>query len=369
LLGSDSIAGIFKQAGQEMPLQLSRVKGEIHQKLNRPQEPKAPFPYTSKDVVIKTKTEGVKLAGTLTIPEGKGPFPAVVLVSGSGPQNRNEELMGHKPFLVIADYLTRNGIAVLRYDDRGTAESTGDFNKATSLDFSNDAEAAFLFLQQQKKIIPSKVGIIGHSEGGMIAPMVAARNPEVGFVVLLAGPGIPIDQLLALQIQKVSEAEGNKIDEKEIQLSKEIYAILKANVSNETARKQLEIRIDEYIESRKNEENAGENEQLFSAIDTYLSTWFRYFIQFDPYPYLSKTKCPVLAINGENDVQVTAKENLTALAKILKESGNNTVEIHSLPKLNHLFQHSETGAVSEYVKIEETFSVEVLELMKQFILR
>jgi pimeloyl-ACP methyl ester carboxylesterase len=368
LQGKDSILGIFKQGNQELPLILIRVTGEIQTKLNRPQEPKAPFPYSVKEVKIKNKKDGNTLSGTLTVPEGKGPFPAVILVSGSGPQNRDEEIMGHKPFWVIADYLSRNGVAVLRYDDRGTAKSTGDFSKATTFDLSTDAEAVFEFLRKQKKISPQEVGIIGHSEGGMIAPMVASRNSNVSFIVLLAGPGIPIDQLLEIQVKKVSEAEGEKVQEHDLELSRKFFEIVKSEQDLTIARKKMELEVDDFLSKHSAEENP-EYKQLFSSIDVYLTPWFRYFIQFNPKDYLSKTSCRVLAINGEKDVQVTAPENLKAIEQILKENGNQSIEIHSIPKLNHLFQHTETGAVSEYATLEETFSVEVLTIISTFILK
>jgi uncharacterized protein len=368
LQGKDSISGIFKQGNQELPLVLTRVTGEMQTILNRPQEPKKPFPYLIKEVKIKNKVGGNTLAGTLTIPSGKGPFPAVILVSGSGPQNRDEEIMGHKPFWVIADYLTRNGIAVLRYDDRGVGKSTGDFEKATSFDLSTDAEAVFEFLRKQKKISPQEVGIIGHSEGGMIAPMIASRNSAVSFIVLLAGPGIPIDQLLEIQVKKVSQAEGEKVSEHDLELSRKFFQIVKTEQDLTVARKKMELEIDDFLSKHSVEENP-EYKQLFASIDTYLNPWFRYFIQFNPKDYLSKTACRVLAINGEKDVQVTAPENLKAIEQILKENGNHSIEIHSIPNLNHLFQHTETGAVSEYATLEETFSVEVLAIISAFILK
>lgn len=368
---SDSIFGKFSQGGQEFSLNLGRLTKEINTVLNRPQEPKGPFPYSSKEVEVYNKTDNVTLSGTLTIPEGKGPFPAVILVSGSGPQDRNEEILGHKPFLVLADYLTRNGIAVLRYDDRGVGKSTGNYKNATSLDFSMDAEAVFMFLRKQKKINSKKVGIVGHSEGGMIAPMVASRNKSVAFIVLLAGPGIPIDQLMKIQVQKVPESEGEDLSEieKGNELTGKIFHILKTEKNDEEARLQLERLFMEEIKNSNAELRESDSIQLFSSLNTYMSPWFRYFIAFEPEDYLSKTTCPVLAINGDKDVQVTAKENLNAIESILKNAGNSNVEIHSMANLNHLFQTSSTGAVSEYRQIEETFSVEVMEIVKKFILK
>ncbi|MCZ8215835.1 MAG: alpha/beta hydrolase, partial [Cyclobacteriaceae bacterium] len=195
-LGSDNIiVGTFKQAGQTFPMNLSKEKVE-KEKIVRPQEPAKPYPYYSEDVTFENKSAGISLAGTLTLPKKEGIFPVVILISGSGPQNRDEELMGHKPFLVLSDHLTKNGIAVLRYDDRGTALSKGDFKTATSADFATDVEAAMAYLKTRKEINKKKIGLIGHSEGGLIAPMVASRSKDVSFIVLLAGPGIPGDSIL-----------------------------------------------------------------------------------------------------------------------------------------------------------------------------
>lgn len=368
---TDSILGVFSQGGKDFPLNMGRITGEIKTAFNRPQEPKGPFPYIVKEVEINNTKDKVTLAGTLTIPKGKGPFPAVILVSGSGPQDRNEEIMGHKPFLVIADYLTRNGIAVLRFDDRGVGKSSGNFSVATSSDFSKDAEAGFAFLQKQKNIDPKKVGILGHSEGGMIAPMVASRNKSVDFIILLAGPGIPIDELMRIQVQKVAESEGADMSEfeKSNELNSKIFKILKAEKNDSIARKQIDILFDEYLQTLAPEDRESERIILTNALNIFFSPWYRYFISFEPEDYLKYTKCPVLVLNGEKDVQVTSRENLEAIEQILRKAGNENVEIHSLPNLNHLFQTSTTGAVSEYSVIEETISEGVLELVKTFILR
>ncbi|MFH6944171.1 alpha/beta hydrolase family protein [Flavobacterium sp. FlaQc-50] len=208
VLGKDNtITGIFKQGGQSFPLNLSKEKIE-KEKLVRPQEPVKPFPYYSEDVVFENKSAGINLAGTLTLPKKEGVFPAVILISGSGPQNRDEELLGHKPFLVLSDYLTKNGIAVLRFDDRGTAASKGDFKTGTSLDFSTDVEAGVQFLLSRKEINKKKIGLVGHSEGGLIAPILASKSKDIAFIVLMAGPGLQGDQLLLLQQKLIAKAGG-----------------------------------------------------------------------------------------------------------------------------------------------------------------
>lgn len=370
LVSSDSISGTFTQFGKPVELNLIRIEGDKIATLNRPQEPKEPFDYVIKEVKIKNKKDKVELAGTLTIPKGKGPFPAVILISGSGPQDRDEQLMGHKPFLIIADYLTKNGIAVLRYDDRGVGKSTGNFSTATTADFATDAEAVFEFLRKQKGIDPKRVGLIGHSEGGMIAPIVASRNKSVSFAVLLAGPGIPIHELMEIQIRKVAESEGETKEtiEENVETSRKIYAILRDFDDEKKARESVEMILIQAIEKLPESEQIAQRAQLKPTIDTYFSPWFRYFIAFDPTDYLKQTSCRVLAVNGEKDVQVTATENLFAIQKTLESAGNKEVKIISYPNLNHLFQPAITGAVSEYSEIQTTISEDVLSDLKNFIL-
>ena len=229
VLGADgNINGTFKQSGQSFPMNLS--KGKLEKEIiKRPQEPKNPYSYYTEEVVFENKVANINLAGTLSLPTKEGVFPAVILITGSGAQNRDEELLGHKPFLVIADYLTKNGIAVLRFDDRGTAMSKGDFKTATTLDFSTDVEAALQYLQTRKEIDQKKIGLIGHSEGGIIAPMVAAKSKNVSFIILLAGTGIPGDELLLLQQELIGRASG--ISEKDLKKSKiiniEVFELVK----------------------------------------------------------------------------------------------------------------------------------------------
>ena len=203
----NNFIGNFKQGGQSFPMNLSKEKVE-KEKFVRPQEPTKPYPYYSEDVIFENKKDKITLAGTLTLPTKEGNYPVVVLITGSGPQNRDEELLGHKPFLVLADYLTKNGIAVLRFDDRGIGESQGDFKTATSLDFASDVESAVNYLQTRKEINKKKIGLIGHSEGGIIAPMVAAKSKDIDFIVLLAGTGIPGGELMLLQKELIERASG-----------------------------------------------------------------------------------------------------------------------------------------------------------------
>lgn len=352
------IVGNFKQAGQSFPMNLSKEKIE-KEKLVRPQEPIKPYSYTSEDITFENKKAGIVLAGTLTLPKKEGIFPVVVLISGSGPQNRDEELLGHKPFLVIADYLTKNGIAVLRFDDKGTASSKGDFKTATTLDFSTDVEAAIEYLKTRKDINKNKIGLIGHSEGGIIAPMVASKSKDVAFIVLLAGPGIPGDQLLLLQQSLI--AKGNGVSDIEIQKSKDlnqkVFEIVKKYTNADELQTQLTNYITEISKDDPNKpENMSEKEFVNIQITKILSPWMVYFLRYDPSVALEKVKCPVLAINGEKDVQVPPKENLEAIKKALLKGGNKKGTTKELPNLNHLFQECKTGLPSEYATIEQTFS-------------
>jgi len=367
--GHNSIPGTWRQGGMNFPLTMDRQEKKFT--LNRPQEPNPPFPYRSEEVVVRNAEGGFDLAGTLTLPEGGGPFPCAILVTGSGPQNRDEELLGHKPFLVLADYLTRNGIAVLRCDDRGVAKSGGDFKTATTLDFANDVESALDFLAKRPDIDHGKTGIIGHSEGGIIAPIVASRNRNVAFVVLMAGPGITGEQILLLQSALIAKAE--KADEKSIRTSdkidRQIYTILKKNSDNDKAANKIRDLM--ASTDRRNAKDTSYHkmtaEELSAQVKSLTSPWFRCFLTLDPQDYLTKVKCPLLAINGSLDLQVPPRENLPAIEKAMIFGGNVNYIVEELPGLNHLFQHTTTGNPAEYSKIEETISPDALEVMGKWI--
>jgi uncharacterized protein len=361
VLGNDGVVvGNFKQAGQSFPMNLSKDIVE-KERVVRPQEPIKPYPYHSDDITFENKKAGIFLAGTLTLPKETGVFPAVILISGSGPQNRDEELAGHKPFLVLSDYLTRNGIAVLRFDDRGTASSEGDFKAATSADFATDVEAAIDYLKARKEINKRKIGLIGHSEGGLIAPMVAAGSKDVAFIVLLAGTGIPGDQLLLAQQQLIGKTSGLSDDvlQKNQSISQKAFEM----VASATNTEQLKTNLTNYLSSALKESGSGVLPQgmnvddfVNSQVSQLVSPWMQYFIKYDPAPALKKVKCPVLALNGENDLQVPPKENLEAIKTALTKGGNKKATIKELPGLNHLFQESKTGSLAEYAVIEQTFS-------------
>ena len=294
------------------------------------------------------------------------------MITGSGPQNRDEELMGHKPFWVIADYLSRNGIAVLRFDDRGVAKSQGNFAEATSADFATDAEAAFEFLNDNPKINHTEIGFIGHSEGGLIAPMVAASNPEVGFIISLAGPGVTGQQIIIRQSQEIGRLSGESEAQikESTETNKKLYAILRKEKDNKKAEVKILALYKEILERKKTSKDDTEKavNQLKATFGAATYTWFRYFIMTNPATFWKKVECPVLAMNGEKDLQVSANENLPAIEKALKSSGNNSIKTVKLPELNHLFQHCKTGLPSEYGNIEETFSPEALKIITDWIL-
>jgi dienelactone hydrolase len=370
IINDTTINGTWTQGGGNYPVNLKKLKTTFA--LNRPQEPKPKFPYISDDVTFTNSKFNIQLAGTLTIPEGEGPFPAVILITGSGGQNRNEELLGHKPFLVISDWLTRNGIAVLRYDDRGVGKSKGSQLNATSADFATDAEAAFNYLKNNAKINPKAIGLMGHSEGGLIAPIVASSNPGIAFIVSLSGPGVTGQQVIIRQSEEIGRLSGVSEEKirKATETNKRLYAILRKEKDDKKAELKILALYKEILEKEKTSKEDTEKavNQLKATFSASSYPWFRYFLFTDPAIFWKKVKCPVLALNGEKDLQVAAHENLPAIEKALKSTGNNSVKTVQLPGLNHLFQHSDKGLPSEYGTIEETFSPEALKIISDWIL-
>ncbi len=352
---NDTIRGLFSQNGMNFPLAFCRLSDSV-QAPRRPQTPVPPFPYHSEEVVFYNRKQGVKLSGTLTLPDAGYRGVVAVLVSGSGQQDRDETLLGHKPFMVWADYLTRAGIGVLRYDDRGVGGSTGEVENATSYDFSLDAEAAVRYLRKRKF---SSVGIIGHSEGGMIAQMVAARDAKVGFIVLLAAPGIPCDSLLLLQQRAISESEGYLEDRIEALLhtNRKIFTLLQSDIPEKELKDSVlyGLRFLSGSDFPEDElENPVQEEALQKQANTLMSPWFHYFVRYNPAPVLQKVRCPVLALNGSRDVQVLAEPNLKGIEQALQEAGHGQFSIELLPGLNHLFQKCAECTLGEYAETEET---------------
>ncbi|QHI37072.1 Esterase EstD [Kordia antarctica] len=364
----ETFKGIFKQGGQEYPLDL--IKGEKNVKKDKPQEPKKPYPYVSEEVTFKNATAGnIKFAGTLTLPKDVKNPPVVILITGSGAQNRDQELLGHKTFLVLSDHLTRQGIAVLRYDDRGTAKSEGDFSVATSFDFASDVEAAMTYLQTRNDVVDvNKIGLVGHSEGGLIAPIVAARNKNVAFCVLLAGPGVSGKEILLTQGKKAAELEDYPASDIAIsqEISAKIYDIC-ADYKGEASKEKIAALFQELKGKMTSEKAQREltDTALKGQLKMITSPWMRAFLGYNPQTSLKKVTCPILAVNGEKDFQVLPALNLNAIEKGLKN--NSDVTIKQFKDLNHLFQTSETGALSEYAKIEETFAPVALNYVSEWI--
>ncbi|HLT86009.1 MAG TPA: alpha/beta hydrolase [Sphingobacterium sp.] len=360
LLPDGWIDGAVSQNGMTFPMRLSKA-GHTLAKRRRPQLPEPPYSYDTLDVTFSSEYDNVKLAGTITRPrEGEEMLPAVVLISGSGPQDRDETIMGHKPFKVIADYLTKQGIIVLRYDERGVGASTGNYPKSTIGDFSRDVIAAVGFIQKQERVDPTRVGIIGHSEGALIAELIAGESSaDIGFIGLLGAPAIPIDSLMVLQAYEIGKLMG--MSEKELQGAKEVnrrnFATVKSDLGDEHAYRQILENMSSPLP------NLSDNQK--DEIKMMVLPAYRYFMRIDPIPFIKRIDVPVFAAFGTKDVQVPFAPNLESLTDHLPKNEKNFLKAYD--GLNHLFQKAETGAVSEYIDIEETFNEQVLSDLAQWI--
>jgi len=337
------------------------------------QEPTLPYPYYSEDVKFDNSHAGITLSGTLTLPKKEGNFPVLILITGSGPQDKNEEILGHKPFLVIADYLTRKGIGVLRYDDRGVGKSTGNFMTATTLDFAADAECAIDYLKTRKEINSQKIGVVGHSEGGLVAAIAASRTHDIRFVISLAAPGATCIEVGILQAELIARAGG--IDETTVakfnKINREIMNIVWKSNDTTLLRSDLIAFHEKYLQEfpAKMLPPGQTKEQYFRyQIDMMCTPWYQLLLKTNPAVYFGKITCPVLALNGAKDLQVDARQNLPVILKALKDSGNSHVTVKELPDLNHLFQESKTGHPNEYAGIQETFSPVALAIMFDWII-
>lgn len=371
----ETLEGEWRQRGRIIPIVLKRVD-EVPV-LRRPQDPVRPYPYDEEEVVYENKEAGIRLAGTLTLPRTEGPFPAVLLITGAYEQNRNEEFFGHRPFLVLSDYLTRRGIAVLRVDDRGVGGSGGNFSLATTEDFAGDVLAGLEYLKSRKEIDPGRTGLIGHSQGGEIAPMVAGGAPGLAFIVLMAGPGQNGDELSLSQNRLRMAADGvpEELIDKNVVILKKVFTVFKEEGNDTIAGEKIRTLLSDFHTNLSEEEKQylmNPEIPLSAKVETevrsyFTSPWKRNLLAYDPKPALMKVKCPVLAINGEKDVQVPPEENLRAIEKALEAGGNRDYTIKELPGLNHLFQTAQTGSISEYAIIEETISPVALKLMGDWI--
>lgn len=340
--GADTLAGTWMQGGHSAQLTLKHGAPALPK---RPQTPQPPFPYRSEEV--RFKNSDVILSGTLTLPQGIGPFPGVILLLGSGNHDRDETVFFHKPFLLLSDYLTRRGIAVLRFDKRGCSKSTGNFLTATTEDFGKDALSAFEFLKTRPEIDRMKIGLLGHSEGGTVAAMAAAQARDVRFIVLMAAMGIRGDKIS--HGQRILLARSQGVPDRVIEESEKAFdnavEIINSEKDNTLAMEKLK-------------------DKNFAPL---LTPYFRHFLAFEPAPLWAKVSCPVLALNGERDAQVNADVNLDELKKALHAGGNNEVTTMKLPGLNHLFQTCKSGMPAEYASIEETIAPQVLEVIGSWI--
>ena len=384
LLSADkkNLSGQWFQGGSKLPLDLKKTSDVATAKeFKRPQTPKPPFTYQPEDVLYFNADKSIQFAATFTYPAKTADkkYPAVILLTGSGQQDRDETIFEHKSFAVIADYLTRQGIAVLRVDDRGKGKTTGDFAKSTSADFALDAEAGINYLKSRSETDTFNLGIIGHSEGGMIAPIVAAKRKDIKFIVLLAGPAIPIINLMETQSVDVAAASG--VPAKNLELYRPLYknmvvaiipqkdaAVATKNATDVFNNWQNKIPASVVKNTTGVTDEKSKAAYIAAFVKQLQQPWFNYFMQFNPADYLSKVLCAVLALNGEKDIQVAAAPNLAAINKILTANKNRHFKTQAIPGLNHLFQHCNKCSVDEYGELEETFAPEVLQIMGDWIL-
>ena len=353
---TDTIVGNFVQNG--MSLKLNLIRGNT--KLKRPQEPLPPYPYKVEQITFENTSAGIQLSGTLSLPNKEGNHPAVILISGSGPQDRNSYIMGHKPFLLLAHELTQQGIAVLRFDERGVGRSEGDFRKASLDDFIEDVRSGFKYLKNRDEIDTENIGLLGHSLGGILAPQLATTE-DVAFLVLLAAPGVNGNRLMLKQRADFLELRG--MTATQIEKSNEMYsATYDYILSTDAVGKELEAELMEFY--KDNYADVMMEKEVLALVEQLTTNELLGLIRNRPSSYLSMVKCPVLAIGGTRDFQVSSSENLEALKLGLENGGNTQVEVHEFEGLNHLLQESDTGDISEYGVIEQTMSPEVLELIK-----
>ncbi|MBF0663965.1 MAG: alpha/beta fold hydrolase [Brevundimonas sp.] len=353
-----TLTGALHQGGASLPLVLERqAAAAAPAALVRPQTPQPPFPYSEEEVAFDAG-EGVRLAGTLTRPAGEGPFPAVLLITGSGAQDRDETVFGHKPFLVLADALARRGVAVLRLDDRGVGGSTGPLEDATTADFAGDSAAALGWLAARPGIDPARLGLIGHSEGGTIAPLVAAdaSAPDPAFMVLMAGPAVPGGEVLTEQSRRFQTAQGlaPAVIDANVAVQARLMQAVAANAGDKAAAA-------EAVRAVLTEAGAPAA-AVEQGVQQTTSAWVRWFVAHDPRPSLAAVDVPVLALYGGKDFQVPADQNAEALRATLPGA-----EIVVLPELNHLMQTADTGLTDEYARIEETIAPAALEAIVDWV--
>ena len=372
-IDNDDFNGVFKQGTISSPVSWKFISEKDAEYINRPQTPVPPYPYIEKDIKIITAKSKLEIAGTLTLPDEQGKYPLAILISGSGAQNRNEEIAGHKPFLVIADYLTKNGIAVFRYDDRGVGGSNGNLANSTTKELSKDVAEIVDYFKKYPNINKEKIGLIGHSEGGIISFMVAAEKPkDIAFIVSLAGFGLSAKEILIQQAHDINVASG--MDENLVKIFDSIQSeVLEIAIKEKKIadmRKNLVQLYDKYGQyfSEEEKQTYKINDTGINLIMLQLSyPWMKYFITIKPEAYLKKIKCSVLALNGAKDIQVSADANLRAIRIALEKGKCQHYEIRKIENANHLFQKADNGTVEEYLKIQQTIDEDVLVYIKNFI--
>ena len=346
--------------------------------ISRFQEPHPPYPYIVKEVKFTNSSDGARLAGTLTIPDTKNMFPAVVLISGSGLQDRDETIYNHKPFKVLADYLTRQNIAVLRYDDRCAGQSTGPIDNITPDNFAEDAYSALQYLKSKTNIDTNKIGLIGHSMGAIEGSILASRYDDISFLVMLGGPGIPLDKHMLLSDSVSNSRSGKSLDEINVgqNLLKSMISEVKKGNSSSITETNLNRIIAEWRDSlpahliKPIKEFTKNNPNYWKQMASEWATpYFRYVLNYDPYSVLAKVSCPTLSLIGEKDVQTLAKENTIGIRNALKNGKCANYRAEIVSGVNHLFQKCETGTIDEYAHIEETFKESVMEEIALWIIK
>ena len=382
-----SLSGTWSQSGYSFPLDMKKTGETVTtKKINRPQTPTPPYPYKSEEVIYSNADKSIQFGATFTVPLPdpnveyfRAPiYPVVLLITGSGPQDRDETIFDHKPFAVIADHLTREGIAVLRVDDRGVGKTTGNFSKSTTADFANDVKAGIDYLKTRLDVDTNSIGLIGHSEGGLIAPMVAFTRKDVHFIILLAGPGFKILDMMEQQSADIMASAG--ISNSDITQYRPLYKNMVTTVlhakDSATASKQAMAIFKKWQRGKsastvKNTTGVEDEKGIVVFTNAFIkqlsNPWFKYFMQMNPEDYLSKTNCPVLALNGEKDIQVSAKPNLAGIKKALEKNKNKNFRTQEMPGLNHLFQHCKKCTVQEYEELEESFDPATLQLITHWI--
>lgn len=360
---NNNLGGYFHQGGNILPITFYRQKKPIN--LNKPQTPKPTTDYKTDSVVYKNEVSRNMLGATFSYSTSNKLLPAIILITGSGQQDRDERIGNHKPFAVLADMLTRQGFAVLRVDDRGIGKSTGNFSKATTEDFVTDVNAGINWLKNQPQVDTNKIGLIGHSEGGLIAPMVACTNKRINFIVMLAGPGTNGKQVLVDQVLTLVTSTGvsTKAGKKYQKFYSKLIDIALEDSTSLTAKQKVKRNYEVLVKSinaaqLKKIGYAGDSTDIMittSLLKTFSTPWMRYFVTINPADYLSKLNCKVLAINGEKDIQVIANKNIPLIKKALRKSNADyTTEV--LPGLNHLFQKCNICTGAEYFSLEETIN-------------